>query len=262
MEPAPQAYVATHTARPRAVWFAFNVLLLIAIVSSVFFFALSRSLYNWDWSAVWQYRKLYVQGWLVTVAISAAALVLSFIIGVLAALARRSPISILRFSAHTYVELVRGTPLLVQIFVLYYLLGDAFGLSDRYIAGILALSLFAGAYISEIVRSGIESVGASQLESARAVGFTSMQTYRYVIFPQAIRQMLPPLTGQFASLIKDSSLLSVISVSEFAFNAANTASNTYSTLESYLPLAAGYLLLTLPVSALSRTLESRLRYET
>jgi polar amino acid transport system permease protein len=139
---------------------------------------------------------------------------------------------------------------------------DAFGLQDRYLAGILILSLFSGAYISEVVRAGIESVSASQLESARAIGLTRPQTYRYVILPQAVRLILPPLVGQFVSLIKDSSLLSLIAVNEFTQAARDVNSATYSTLECYLPLAAGYLALTLPISLWTRALEKRLRFET
>jgi hypothetical protein len=117
-----------------------------------------------------------------------------------------------------------------------------------------------GEKLAEMIRGGIESVRDSQLESARAIGLTRGQTYRHVIFPQVLRQLLPPLTGQFASIIKDSSLLSIIAVSEFTLNAQEVNAFTYSTLESYLPLAAGYLLLTLPISLASRVLEKRYHY--
>ena len=158
--------------------------------------------------------------------------------------------------------MIRGTPLLVQILVFFYVVADAFGVGDRYVVGVLTLSIFSGAYISEIIRAGIESVGESQLESARAIGLTRVQIYRYVVFPQVTRLVLPPLTGQFASLIKDSSLLSIIAVSEFTLNAQEVNAFTYSTLESYLPLALGYLVLTLPISLVSRSLEQRFRYAT
>ena len=120
----------------------------------------------------------------------------------------------------------------------------------------------SGAYISEIIRAGIESVGRSQWESARAIGLTTAQTYRHVVFPQALRQSLPPLAGQFASLVKDSSLLSIIGVEELTQNAQQVASFTFSSLESYLPLALGYLILTLPISLGTRWLEHRHRFET
>jgi polar amino acid transport system permease protein len=138
----------------------------------------------------------------------------------------------------------------------------AFRVNDRYVVGVLTLSLFSGAYISEIIRAGIESIGRSQLESAKAIGLTRRQTYRYVIFPQALRQTLPPLAGQFVSLVKDSSLLSIIGIAEFTWNAESINAMTFSTLESYLPLAVGYLVLTLPISIWTRQLERRHQFET
>jgi polar amino acid transport system permease protein len=239
---------------------AFAVVFLL--ISAVFWFAFSRLQYGWNWHAVWLYRQKFLQGWLITVLISAAALCLSLLIGVLFALARRSRLLPLRYLAMLYIEVVRGTPLLVQILVFFYVVADAFGVSNRYAVGVLTLALFAGAYLSEIIRAGIESVGESQLESAYAIGLTTFQTYRFVILPQVVRRILPPLAGQFASLIKDSSLLSIIAVSEFTLNAQEVNSFTFSTLESYLPLAVGYLLLTLPISLLSRHLEQKYRYAT
>lgn len=239
---------------------AFVVVFLL--VSAIFLFAFSQLQYGWNWHAVWQYRQKFLQGWLITVLISAAALCLSLLISVFFALARRSRLLPLRYLAMLYVEVVRGTPLLVQILVFFYVVADAFGVSNRYAVGILTLALFAGAYLSEIIRAGIESVGESQLESAYAIGLTRFQTYRFVIFPQVVRRILPPLAGQFASLIKDSSLLSIIAVSEFTLNAQEVNSFTFSTMESYLPLAVGYLLLTLPISLLSRYLEQKYRYAT
>jgi polar amino acid transport system permease protein len=153
-------------------------------------------------------------------------------------------------------------PLLVLILVLFYVVANALNITDRFLVGVVVLSLFAGAYIAEIIRAGIESVGASQRESARAIGLTTAQTYRYIIFPQALRQALPPLAGQFASLVKDSSLLSVIGLAEFTYTAQQVSSATYSTLESYLPLAVGYLILTLPISLWTNALGRGIRYET
>ncbi len=153
-------------------------------------------------------------------------------------------------------------PLLVLILVLFYVVANALHITDRFLVGVVVLSLFAGAYIAEIIRAGIESVGESQRESARAIGLTTAQTYRYIIFPQALRQVLPPLAGQFASIVKDSSLLSIIGLAEFTYAAQQVNSATYSTLESYLPLALGYLVLTLPISLWSNALRKRMRYET
>lgn len=242
-------------------WRAAHTVLILAALASGLHFAFAQIAYHWNWSGIWTYRARFVEGWLATLGISAASLVLSVAIGLCVALARRSRLLPLRQAALVYVELIRGTPLLVQILIFFYVVANAFGVHDRFAAGVLILSLFAGAYISEIIRAGIESVGASQLESARAIGLTPAQTYRFVIFPQAIRQALPPLSGQFVSLVKDSSLLSIIAINEFTLSAQQVNSYTYSTLESYLPLAVGYLLVTLPLSWFSRYLEHRFAYE-
>jgi len=202
-----------------------------------------------------------LNGWLMTVAISLAALIGSTLIGAGNALATRSPWLPLRALATLYVEIIRGTPLLVQILIFFYVIANAMNIDNRYLAGIVILSLFAGAYISEIIRAGIEGISETQLESAKAIGLTPIQTYRFVIIPQAIRQILPPLAGQFVSLIKDSSLLSIISISEFTLNAQDVNALTYSTLECYLPLSIGYLVLTLPLSAWTRNLERKFVYE-
>jgi polar amino acid transport system permease protein len=215
-----------------------------------------------QWAAVWGYRQAFWQGWLLTVGLSVSALVVSSGIGVIAALARRSEVLLIRYLSTVYVNFVRGTPFLVLILLLFYGVPQITQHASRLVVGVLALSLFAGAYIAEIVRAGIESVGRSQRESARAIGLTRVQTYRHVIFPQAIRHILPPLAGQFASLIKDSSLLFVIGLPEVTYTAQQINSATYSTLESFLPLALAYLLLTLPIAMLSHFLEGRFRYET
>ena len=231
-----------------------------ALLAALCFLILQAA--SWSWSGVWEYRSVFWLGWLTTIWISLVALILSVLLGLIAAMARRSRFPALRWLSAGYVELIRGTPLLVQLLVLFYVVADAIGLQNRYTAGVLILSVFSGAYIAEMIRAGIESVGKSQLESARAIGLTRWQTYRHVIFPQAIRHILPPLAGQAASIIKDSSLLSILGIEEFTLAAQQVNSATYSTLESYLPLAFGYLALTLPVSILARKLEKRFRYET
>jgi polar amino acid transport system permease protein len=241
---------------------AISLCLALAFIAGVFTFAFSTVGYHWNWRGVWTYRLLFIQGWLVTLLLSGIALVASSLIGVILALLRRTPFLPLRYLARIYVEAIRGTPLLVQLMIFFYVVATAFGIENRYIVGVLVLSVFSGAYISEVIRSGIESVGKSQLDSARAIGLTTVQTYRYVIFPQAIRQILPPLAGQFASLIKDSSLLSIVGISEFTLNTQNVNSYTSSPFESYIPLAIGYLLLTLPISLWTQSLERRSQFDT
>lgn len=238
--------------------FNFGIAAMLFLVFSYFFFFDVA----YDFSGIWKYRKLFIQGWITTVWISAASLALSFLIGLIAALCRRSRLLVLRYLALIYIELIRGTPLLVQILFFFYVVAYAAGIENRFLVGILTLSLFSGAYIAEMIRAGIESISQSQLDSARAIGLNRLQTYRFVIFPQAFRQVLPPLAGQFASLIKDSSLLSIIGIAEFTNNAQQVNSATYSTLESFLPLAVGYLILTLPISMFSKYLEERYHYAT
>ncbi len=241
---------------------AANAGLALLALSLVFCFSFQHLAYHLRWSAIYPYRQLFLQGWLTTIGLSAAALLCSTLAGLCSALAQGSSFLPLRYLGKIYVELVRGTPLLVQILILFYVVADAFGVQNRFLVGVLTLSFFSGAYISEIIRAGIQSVGRSQWESARAIGLTRGQTYRYVVFPQALRQTLPPLAGQFVSLVKDSSLLSIIGIQEFTRSAQMANSSTYGTLESYLPLALGYLILTLPISLWTRRLERRHQFDT
>lgn len=194
-----------------------------------------------------------------TIVISLGALMLSLLIGLFFAYGQGSRIILLRFLSRFYVEIIRGTPLLVQILIFFYVFANNLGFDNRYIVGTVILALFSGAYVTEMIRAGLQSIGLEQYESAKSLGFTPYQTYRYIIFPQAYKRIIPPLTGQFASIIKDSSLLSIISISEFTMNAQEVNAYTYSTLESYIPLAIGYLLLTYPISLAASRLEKRLK---
>src|SRR5262245_47282012 len=136
-----------------------SALIAVALVGAVFYFSFHQIAYHWNWGSIAKYRSNFISGWFMTLRISAASLVLSTIIGVVFALLRRSPILPVRYFGNIYVELVRGTPLLVQILIFFYIVFDAFHVTDRYLAGVLILSFFSGAYISEIVRAGIESIG-------------------------------------------------------------------------------------------------------
>lgn len=218
----------------------------------------ANTMYNFEWSGVWEYRQKFIDGFLTTIWISFFSLILSFLIGLFFAYAQNSKIIILRFFARFYIEIIRGTPLLVQILIFFYIFANNLGLDNRYIAGIFILSIFSGAYVSEILRAGIESISTQQYEAAKSLGLSEFEAYRYVILPQAYRRIIPSLTGQFASIIKDSSLLSIISVSEFTMNASEVNAYTYSTLESYIPLAVGYFTLTFPISFYAKSLENKL----
>jgi len=218
-------------------------------------------MHDYDWTAIQPYWKNLLSGWWITLLLSFAALFLSSLIAALLTAGQLSPHKLPRFLTRIFVEFVRGTPLLTQILIGYYLIASSLGWDNRFGVGIVILSCFAGAYLSEIFRGGIESIPRSQWTAARAIGLNDLQTYHYVVIPQAIRRVLPASAGQFANLIKDSSLLFVISVPEFTMQARETNAITYATFEAYLPLIIGYLLLTLPISLFSRHLEERFRYE-
>lgn len=237
-----------------------NLLLVSLAISALFFYVFQETAYDFHWSGVWEYRQKFIDGFGVTIVISLFALVLSILIGGVIAFGQQSSLILYRLFCKFYIETVRGTPLLVQILLFFYVFATAFGFENRYAVGIVIMALFSGAYVSEIIRAGIESIGKDQHEAALALNFSTYQKYRYVILPQAIRRIMPPLAGQFANLIKDSSLLSIISIREFTMNAQEVNAYTYSTLESYIPLAIGYLLLTYPISLYSKHLENKHRY--
>ena len=166
-----------------------------------------------------------------------------------------------RYLCDLYVKIIRGTPLIVQVYFFYYIIGTAWGINNRVLAGIIILSLFSGAYIAEIVRGSLMSIDRGQLEAARAVGFTRGQTLRYVVVPQLVARTLPALTGQVASIIKDSSLLSVIAVIELTQTIREITATNYNFFGGFLLLGALYLVLTLPIMFVSRRFEKRLDYE-
>lgn len=240
----------------------FSWFLIALILAAVFWFGFSRLGYQFAWGTIYDYRVNFLRGYGMTLLISLFALVLSLFLGILFGLGQGTRFLPFRYLSLFYIELVRGTPLLVQILIFYYVIANAVGINNRFVVGVLIMALFSGAYIAEIIRGGVQSIGESQRESARSLGFSSYQTYRFVIFPQVITRILPSLAGQLASLIKDSSLLSVIAIKEFTMAAREMNANTFSTMEAYIPLAIGYLLLTLPISRLTRILERKFSYET
>ncbi len=215
--------------------------------------------YDFHWESIYEYRQKFIDGFFTTVYISVASLLLSLIIGVFFAYGQNSKIIILRFFSRFYIEVIRGTPLLVQILIFFYIVAANLGIDNRYVVGVFILGIFSGAYVSEIIRAGVSSIPKEQFETAKSLGFSTFKNYRYIIFPQALKSIIPPLTGQFASIIKDSSLLSIISINEFTMNAQEVNSYTFSTLESYIPLAIGYLMLTYPISYWAKQLEKKMR---
>lgn len=232
--------------------------MIVAAGGAVLYFLFARIDYPWDWRVPWEYRELFYRGFCYTFVISSGATVLGLCFGVLGGLAKISKSVVAREFANLYVEFFRGTPLLIQIYIFYFCLAAAIRYDNPVIIGMVTLGVFSGAYISEMVRAGIQSIDKGQTEAAKSTGLNDWQTLRYVIFPQAMRRIIPPVTGQFVSVIKDSSLLSVISVRELTKASEVINATTYKTFEAYLPLAILYLLITYPLSRLTQRLERKI----
>lgn len=234
-------------------------LLIVVVGGGCLYLLLSRMDYQWNWRVPWEYRALFIRGFYYTLTISSGATILGFCLGVAGGLARISKHVFTRELATIYVEVFRGTPLLIQIYIFYFCVATAIHYDNPLVIGMVTLSIFSGAYITEMVRAGIESIDRGQVEAAFSTGLDHWQSMRYIIFPQALKRIIPPVTGQFVSLIKDSSLLSVISVRELTKASEVINATTYKTYEAYLPLAVLYLLITYPLSYLTQRLEGRIR---
>jgi polar amino acid transport system permease protein len=223
---------------------------------------------RWQWYRIPRYLATFtehglepgplVKGLGITLVISLTSLVLSLSIGLVTALLRLSGSTVGRGLANVYLEISRNTPLLIQIFFIYFVLGPILGLT-RMVAAILALSLFEGAYASEILRAGIEAVPKGQLEAARSLGLSTPAISRLVIIPQAVRTVLPPLTSQAVSLIKDSALVSTIAIYDLTMQAQALVAESYLTFEIWFTAAALYLTITLLLSLFAGILENRLK---
>ncbi len=198
-----------------------------------------------------------LKGLLMTLKISVVSIIFAILIGVFTGLMRISPVYVLKKLAITYVEIIRGTPLLVQIFILYFFFGKIFNLS-QFTAGVAALSIFTGAYIAEIFRAGVQSVSRGQTEAARSLGMSYLQTMQYVVMPQALKRTLPPMAGQFISLIKDSSLVSVIAITDLTKAGREVISANLSPFEVWFSVALMYLILTTALSYAVNRLELHL----
>ncbi len=204
----------------------------------------------------WKSGPLMVGLW-TTIWISATASIFALFIGLFTGLARLSDNFTLSGLAAIYIECIRGTPLLVQIFLAYFFLGTVFDLSRNF-CGVGALALFAGAYVAEIVRAGIQSITKGQMEAARSLGLTLPQAMIDIILPQAFKRILPPLSGQFISLVKDSSLVSVIAITDLTKSGREIITSTFATFEVWIVVAAMYLIITSVLSQLVFYMERRL----
>lgn len=209
-------------------------------------------------SILQEYAPFFVSGTILTIKLSIVAIVIGFFLGLILALARLSSRRWLSIPAVCFIESIRGTPLLLQILVAYFgIIPLLMRKPDGEIASMLALSINAGAYIAETIRGGILSVDEGQLEAAKALGLSHFQSMRYVVLPQALRDVVPALGNSFVSLIKDSSLASTIATPELMYwaNAANA--QYYRVWETFITTGIIYLILTLVTSRLLARLERR-----
>jgi polar amino acid transport system permease protein len=236
-------------------------LLILAVLSGIVY-ANFPATYHWNWSVLAKYKLLFFKGWSLMLGISVVAMVLSVVGGFILMLGTGAPWEPVRVFAQGYIAIMRGTPLLVVLLLGYDGLVSPMHLAEAVPAGTLLLAAFEAAYLAEIFRGALDSVGRSQREAARAVGFDTWQMYRFVLIPQSVRRALPGMTGELVSLVKSSSLLSIIGVQEITQVAKSMNSSAYTALEGYIPLALAYLVITLPLSWAALKLERRFAYET
>ncbi|MEF1309314.1 amino acid ABC transporter permease [Vibrio mytili] len=244
-----------------------QIVILFAVIAWVLNSGAQAMGYQWQWDRVPDYLFFYedgewwsaelIDGLIVTLKISAISLFFTLVFGLVTALLRLSDSKVGNAIGTAYVELIRNTPLLVQIYLLYFVFGPVIGL-DRFSTAVLALSLFQGAYTAEIFRAGLNSIPRGQFEAAKTLGLSPVYTYQDVILPQVLQRTLPPLTNEMVSLIKNSSIVSVMAIFDLTTEGRNIVSETAMPFEIWFTVAAIYLALTLSLSGLSAWLEYKL----
>ncbi len=212
-----------------------------------------------------EFSKAFISGSAITILISLLAAVNGFIIGIIICLAKISKNKILRIIANIYIEIIRDTPLLVQLMLIVYALPTIginfppfFSLGTEFTGGLFALSINSGAYIAEIMRSGINAVDKGQVEASRSLGFNYSQTMRYIIIPQAIKNILPALANEFITLVKESAIISVVGISDLMFVAGTIRNSTFDALRPFLFAALIYFIITFTLSKLVGILEVKM----
>ena len=214
--------------------------------------------YTWNWEVLPKWTAVIKTGLVTTLWFSVASVLVALLLGTLLSLISISRIPVIRDVYVVFIEVVRNTPLLVQILIGYFVIGSIFNLSAL-VAGIASLSIFTSAYVAEIIRGGIEAVDKGQREAAYTLGMSHAQTMRLVIMPQAFRISLPALTGQLVSTIKDSSLLSIIAVQELTLSTQQAISNSAASFEFWALNAALYFIICFPLSRMVGYLEKRMK---
>jgi len=211
-----------------------------------------------DLNLIVEYSPAFLQGLIVTLEIAAAACCMGLVLGTILALMQTSDNKIFRLFVTSYVVIIRGTPMLIQILCAYFLLPQIGIYIPAFWTAIIAIGLNSAAYISQVMRSGITSVGVGQIEAAKVLGFSTRDTIRYIVLPQAVRTTLPALGNEFVTLIKDSALASLIGVAELTKQANFVKSKTFDAITVYFAVAVLYLILTSTVSFFIARLEKRM----
>jgi polar amino acid transport system permease protein len=212
-----------------------------------------------DFSPVWEGWQALASGALVTVEVTAASLALGCVLGLLVGMGRLSPKRRIIYGICTaYLTFIRGTPLLVQLFLLFFGLPQFGIVLPAFVCGVLGLGLYSGAYVSEIVRGAIQSIERDQTLAAQSLGMTPRQVMRHVVLPQALVRMIPPLGNEFIALIKNSALVSLLTIPDLMHEGQKIIAVSYRSLEVYLAVAAVYLVLTGSTAWLLRRIEYRL----
>ncbi|WP_077329865.1 amino acid ABC transporter permease [Virgibacillus siamensis] len=214
---------------------------------------------RFDFAGVVEFLPQLMTGLYYTLLISVLGLLIGFVLGAIFGLGRISKIKIIYWISSVYIEILRGTPVLVQAIWIFYALPLIIGYNfDSVTAGVIVIALNSGAYIAEIVRGAVQSIEKGQMEAGRSLGLNHRQTMRYIIWPQAFKRMIPPLGNQFIISIKDTSLLSVILVPELIFQGRLIAANHFNAVEIYTTVAFFYLAITLTLSFVLSIAERRL----
>lgn len=216
-------------------------------------------MFGFDWAGVIDFLPQLMTGLYYTLLISVLGLLIGFILGAVFGMGRVAKNKIIYGISTVYIEVIRGTPVLVQAIWIYFALPLIIGMNiESILAGVIVIAINSGAYIAEIVRGAVQSIEKGQMEAGRSLGLDHGQTMRYIIWPQAFKRMIPPLGNQFIISIKDTSLLSVILVPELIFQGRLIAANHFNAVEIYTTVAAFYLVITLSLSLVLRLLERRL----
>ncbi len=224
-----------------------------------FDYSIGEDVYEGDYIASKEESKTgpVLKGLWITLKISFLAAILTFFIGIFVALMKLSSYQFLKDIATVYITIIRGTPLLVQIFLFYFIVANIFEL-ERFVAGVLALGIFFGAYMAEILRGAIQSIDKGQLEAANSLGITNFQAMRHIILPQAFKRALPTLVGELIALVKDSSLVSVISITDLTKVGKEIVANTFSPFETWIVIALVYLTITSVLSYIGHRIEKNM----